>query len=218
MLNQYNKILVFDFETTGLYAYTDQIIEIGALLIEREGLFETEKELSILLQADKKLPDVIKNITGITDEMLLRDGVPQEVGFRELFNLIDQDTLLCAYNIQFDLSFLLHYIKKYHKVTYTFKQDILDVMALFKDRHPFPHKLDQAVKTYQVDIPNTHRALDDVKATYEVMKKMASEQNNLEKYVNVIGFNPKYRIADASRLPYVKYIPQYGGRREIEKS
>lgn len=218
MLNQYKKILVFDFETTGLYAYTDQIIEIGALLIEREGLFETEKELSILLQADKKLPDVIKNITGITDEMLLRDGVPQEVGFRELFNLIDQDTLLCAYNIQFDLSFLLHYIKKYHKVTYTFKQDILDVMALFKDRHPFPHKLDQAVKTYQVDIPNTHRALDDVKATYEVMKKMASEQNNLEKYVNVIGFNPKYRIADASRLPYVKYIPQYGGRREIEKS
>lgn len=218
MLNQYKKILVFDFETTGLYAYTDQIIEIGALLIEREGLFETEKELSILLQADKKLPDVIKNITGITDEMLLRDGVPQEVGFRELFNLIDQDTLLCAYNIQFDLSFLLHYIKKYHNVTYTFKQDILDVMALFKDRHPFPHKLDQAVKTYQVDIPNTHRALDDVKATYEVMKKMASEQNNLEKYVNVIGFNPKYRIADASRLPYVKYIPQYGGRREIEKS
>lgn len=218
MLNQYKKILVFDFETTGLYAYTDQIIEIGALLIEREGLFETEKELSILLQADKKLPDVIKNITGITDEMLLRDGVPQEVGFRELFNLIDQDTLLCAYNIQFDLSFLLHYIKKYHKVTYTFKQDILDVMALFKDRHPFPHKLDQAVKTYQVDIPNTHRALDDVKATYEVMKKMASEQNNLEKYVNVIGFNPKYRITDASRLPYVKYIPQYGGRREIEKS
>jgi DNA polymerase III epsilon subunit family exonuclease len=218
MLNQYKKILVFDFETTGLYAYSDQIIEIGALLIERDGLFETEKELSILLQPDKKLPDIIKNITGITDEMLLRDGVPQEVGFRELFNLIDQDTLLCAYNIQFDLSFLLHYIKKYHDVTYKFKHNILDVMALYKDRHPFPHKLDQAVKTYQVEIPNTHRALDDVKATYEVMKKMANEQNNLDKYVNVIGFNPKYRISDASRLSYVKYIPQYGGRREIEKS
>ena len=127
MLNQYKKILVFDFETTGLYAYSDQIIEIGALLIERDGLFETEKELSILLQPDKKLPDIIKNITGITDEMLFRDGVPQEVGFRELFNLIDQDTLLCAYNIQFDLSFLLHYIKKYHDVTYKFKHNILDV-------------------------------------------------------------------------------------------
>ena len=218
MLDQYKKILIFDFETTGLYAYSDQIIEVGALLIERDGLFESQKELSLLLQADKRLPDIIKNITGITDDMLLRDGVPQEVGFRELFNLIDKDTLLCAYNIQFDLSFLLHYIKKYHQQTYMFKNPILDVKALFKDRHPFPHKLDQAVKTYQVSVPNTHRALDDVKATYEVMRKMALEQDNLEKYVNVIGFNPKYRVNESTKLPYVKYVAQYGGRREIEKS
>ncbi|MDX9691192.1 MAG: 3'-5' exonuclease [Acholeplasmataceae bacterium] len=218
MLDNYKKILVFDFETTGLYAYSDQIIEIGALLIEKDGLFETQKELSVLLQADKRLPDIIKNITGITDDLLLREGVPQEVGFRELFNLIDDDTLLCAYNIQFDLSFLLHYIKKYHSLKHHFKNPILDVMALYKDRHPYPHKLDQAVKTYHVEIPNTHRALDDVKATYEVMKNMAMELDNIDKYVNVIGFNPKYRVNESSKLSYVKYVAQYGGRREIEKS
>ena len=205
MLDQYKKILIFDFETTGLYAYSDQIIEIGALLIERDGLFESTKELSVLLQADKRLPDIIKNITGITDDMLLRDGLPQEVGFRELFNMIDNDTLLCAYNIQFDLSFLLHYIKKYHQSTYQFKNPILDVMALFKDRHPFPHKLDQAVKTYQVEVPNTHRALDDVKATYALLLAMKEEKNNIEKYVNVIGFNKKYGVS-GPKLDKVSYV------------
>ena len=216
MLDQYKKILIFDFETTGLYAYSDQIIEIGALLIERDGLFESTKELSVLLQADKRLPDIIKNITGITDDMLLRDGLPQEVGFRELFNMIDNDTLLCAYNIQFDLSFLLHYIKKYHQSTYQFKNPILDVMALFKDRHPFPHKLDQAVKTYQVEVPNTHRALDDVKATYALLLAMKEEKNNIEKYVNVIGFNKKYGVS-GPKLDKVRYVAQYGGFGEIDK-
>ena len=218
MLENYKKILIFDFETTGLYPNQDQIIEIGALLIEKDGFFETKKELSVLLQADKRLPDIITNITGITDEMLLRDGVSQEIGFRELFNMIDKDTLLCAYNIQFDLSFLLYYIKTYHDSMYQFKNPILDVMALYKDRHPYPHKLDQAVKTYQVEVPNTHRALDDVKATLEVMRNMAEEKNNLEKYVNMIGYNPKYPIKQSAKLSYVKYLPQYGGRREIEKS
>lgn len=218
MLDLYNKILVFDFETTGLYPSSDQIIEIGALLIDRSTGEEKKTELSLLVTADKKLPDIITNITGITDEMLLRDGLPQEVAFQQLFSLIDEKTLLIAYNIQFDLSFLLHYIKRYHGPFFQFKNPILDVMAVFKDRHPYPHKLDQAVKTYQVTIPNTHRALDDVKATYQVLINMSQEKDNMDKYVNVIGFNPKYRISDALKLSYVKYVPQYGGRREIEKS
>lgn len=216
MLNNYNKILVFDFETTGLYPTSDQIIEIGAMLIDREN--HTTKELSLLVQADKKLPEIITNITGITDEMLLRDGKDQEVAFRELFNLMDDQTLLVAYNISFDLSFLLQYIKKYENPFFQFKNPILDVMALYKDRQSYPHKLDAAVKTYQVEIPNTHRALDDVKATYQVLLNMSNELDNIEKYVNVIGFNPKYRVSESSKLPYVKYVAQYGGRREIEKS
>ena len=218
MLNQYKKILIFDFETTGLYPTSDQIIEIGALLIDQSTDTPKETELSLLVRADKKLPDIITNITGITDEMLLRDGVSQEIGFQELYQMIDDQTLLIAYNIGFDLSFLIQYIKRYENPTVQFKNPILDVMALYKDRHPYPHKLDQAVKTYRVEIPNTHRALDDVKATYEVLKNMSKENDNIDKYVNVLGFNPKYRIPEAARLPYVKYVAQYGGRREIERS
>lgn len=217
MLNSFNKILVFDFETTGLYPSNSQIIEIGALLIEKKDGIEHIQELSLLLNADV-VPEIITSITGITKQMLNQHGVPQEVGFQQLFDMIDDQTLLIAYNIQFDLSFLLQYIKTLHNRNYKFKNPILDVMAVYKDRHPYPHKLDNVVITYQIEIPNTHRALDDVKATYEALKKMGNELDNLEKYVNVLGFNSKYPPRQDTMLSYVRYVPQYGGRREIEKS
>lgn len=33
--NKYKHILIFDFETTGLDPYHDKIVEIGAILLEK---------------------------------------------------------------------------------------------------------------------------------------------------------------------------------------
>ncbi|HBY65175.1 MAG TPA: hypothetical protein DEG42_02100 [Acholeplasmataceae bacterium] len=115
------------------------------------------------------------------------------------------------------MSFITSLFKKYKDRNFTIKNDILDVMAIYKDRQRYPHRLDNAVSTYHIEIPNTHRALDDIKATLEVLKKMSQELDNIEKYVNVIGFNATYGVS-GYRLPHVKYIAQKGGYREIEKS
>ena len=50
----------------------------------------------------------------------------------------------------------------------------------------------------------------------QVLLKMKNEKNNINKYINVIGFNPKYGVS-GPKLPHVKYVGQYGGRGEIEK-
>ncbi len=216
---KHQKILMFDFETTGLYGHSDQIIEIGAILLVKEGnTYVIKEELSTLVMADRPLPPKIVEITHITDEMLLRDGISQEEAFHRLFQLYgDEKTLLVAYNIQFDLSFLIAYFKRYWNRNFELKNDILDVMAIYKDRHRFPHRLDNVVQTYQIQSPNTHRALDDIKATYEALIKMQNELDNIEKYVNVIGYNGSYGVSGV-RLPHVRYIAQKGGYREIEKS
>jgi DNA polymerase III subunit epsilon len=216
---KHQKILLFDFETTGLSGERDQIIEIGAILLERvNDQYKVAEDMSALVLADRPLPDKIIEITHITDEMLLRDGITQETACHRLFHMYtDEKTLLVAYNIQFDLSFITNLFKKYIDRNFTIKNDLLDVMAIYKDRQRYPHRLDNAVSTYQIEIPNTHRALDDIKATLEVLKKMSQEQDNIEKYVNVIGFNPTYGVS-GYRLPHVKYIAQKGGYREIEKS
>lgn len=216
---QHKRILLFDFETTGLSAERDQIIEIGAILLEKteSGKYQLTDELSTLVMANRPLSPKIVEITHITDEMLLRDGITQEEAFHLFFRMYQEDTLLIAYNIQFDLSFLIHFFRKYWNPQYQFKNDILDVMAVYKDRHRYPHRLDQAVETYALEVPNTHRALDDIKATLEALKKMGEELDNLSKYVNVIGYNPNYGVSGI-KLPHVKYIAQKGGYREIEKS
>jgi DNA polymerase III alpha subunit (gram-positive type) len=170
-----------------------------------------------LLLADKPLSPKIIEITHITDEMLLRDGIEQEIACQRFLQMMEGNPLLVAYNIQFDISFLYHFLRRYFDNNYQIKNDILDVMAIYKDRHKYPHRLDQAVETYQASVKNTHRAIDDIRATFDVLVKMNEELPNISKYVNVIGFNKKYGV-NGLRLPHVKYIAQYGGQREIEKA
>jgi DNA polymerase III subunit epsilon len=212
------RILVFDFETSGLSPRDSQIIEIGAILLERaETGFQIKETLSLLVNCPKPLPLKIIEITNITDEMLATQGIHEIEAFQQLDAFYDASTLLVAYNIQFDLGFLEALFKKYKGLHFQITNDILDVMAIYKDRHKFPHRLDNAVQQYGIQIPNTHRALDDVKATLSVLKKMAEEKNNLSHYVNKIGYNKKYGLS-GPRLPHVTYIPQYGGFKEIENS
>lgn len=215
----HNRVLLFDFETTGLNGLTEEIIEIGAILLEKkEGQLEVTKELSLLVIPSRPLPDKIIEITHITDDMLLRHGVSQQEAFHQFFDLYQDDkTLLIAYNIQFDLLFLQTLFRRHWNTFFNIKNDLLDVMAIYKDRHRFPHKLDACVQTYGVDVKNTHRALDDIKATYQALLKMAEEKNNIKHYVNRIGYNGTYGLSGI-RLPHVRYTSQKGGFREIENS
>lgn len=214
----HKRILLFDFETTGLYPDREQIIEIGAVLMEKQnGVYVEIDAFDQLILADKPLSPKIIEITHITDEMLLRDGIEQEIACQRFLQMMEGNPLLVAYNIQFDLSFLYYFIRRYFDSNYEIKNDIVDVMAIYKDRHRYPHRLDQAVETYQASVKNTHRAIDDIRATFDVLVKMNEELPNISKYVNVIGFNKKYGVSGL-RLPHVKYIAQYGGQREIEKA
>ena len=86
-------------------------------------------------------------------------------------------------------------------------------MAIYKDRHLFT-SIESATKL--CSLPNSH-AIDDIRATHEVFRQMMRELNNVDKYINVIGFNPKYGVS-GPKLPHVRYIGQYGGKREIEKA
>lgn len=217
-MTTYKKALIFDFETTGLSAYNDQIIEIGALSLNLvDGRFQIQDELSCLVKASKPLSPKITEITNITDEMLAKEGITEEEAYKQLKKMYDEDTLLIAYNIQFDLGFLKALFRKFENPSFVILNDILDIMAVYKDRHKYPHRLENAVETYGVEMKSTHRALDDVKATYAVLKALQQEKSNIYHYVNKIGYNAKYGVS-GERLPHVKYIAQYGGRLEIENS
>ena len=54
---------------------------------------------------------------------------------------------------------------------------------------------------------NSHRAIDDTEALYEVCKAMDAERDDLIDYVNLFGFNPKYGV-EGKTIKRVTYHAQ----------
>jgi|SRR5690554_1223657 len=217
--NKYEYILVFDFETTGLSPFNDRIIEIGAILLKKtpSGAYQINDELNVLIKQDMPLNEKIVEITGITDQLLNEQGITEAEAFLKFQKLHKKECLLVAYNISFDYGFLNELYKRHLNDKNIFiSNDLLDVMAIYKDRHPYPHRLESAVNTYNIVNEDAHRALDDAKATLYVLVKMIEERDSAEKYINVIGYNPRYGPSEY-KAPHVSYVPQYGNRLEIEK-
>ena len=54
---------------------------------------------------------------------------------------------------------------------------------------------------------NSHRAIDDVLALFEVLKAMDDERDDLAGYVNLFGYNAKYGVS-GRRITGVRYEAQ----------
>jgi DNA polymerase III epsilon subunit-like protein len=94
---------VFDLETTGFSHRTCQIIEIGWCVV-REGI--TQPPRSVLVACDSPLPGEIVRLTGITDEMLIADGVCLSEALRTFLD-DTRGLLLVGHNVlRFDMPFL----------------------------------------------------------------------------------------------------------------
>jgi len=209
-----HTIAIIDFETTGFKGKEDDIIEIGALLFSTAN-FQIIDTYQTFIKIERPLPQKIIDITHIHDGMLNQYGISPEEAASALFQFIPSDAILCGYNVMFDLSFYETLIKKYVKHAFTIQQDILDVLTIFRDLSTTSHKLSDAVSYYHVTSPNTHRALDDVIATFEVLKSMYDKDKTIiQTYMNLIGY-PPFRSYFGLKLPHVKYLPQRSGMKDL---
>jgi len=84
---------------------------------------------------------------------------------------------------------------------------ILDAMTIYKDRRDYPHKLSDAINAYDLENQNSHRAIADARATLAVLVAMGQEKDDLHKYINLFGYNPKYGVS-GTRISTVTYLPQ----------
>ena len=119
------------------------------------------------IKCEKPLPSKITKITGIDDETLESEGLPEEVVAKHLKEMFDEKALMIAHNAQFDLSFVYFLLKRHfpdEADNLVKKMDWLDTLTVLKDRKAYPHKLIDAVRYYEVDEVNFHRAIDDTKA------------------------------------------------------
>lgn len=209
---RYDRLVLFDTETTGLQFSRDEIIEFAAVVVEqRDGqpVVVQEYDELIALSPGGFVPPMIEKLTGISNEDLKARGIPKAQVCRDIAGMLQGNTLLLAYNAHFDLSFLFYLLLRNGDPTILKGKDKLDLLTVYRDRHSYPHKLCNAIEAYGLagEVVNSHRAVDDVIATVAVMKAMEAEQNDLEYYVNLFGYNPKYGI-DGKPIGSVTYKPQ----------
>ena len=223
LFDRYKALVVFDTETSGLDFDNDQIIELAALRVERTatgGLRIAGKmDTFIKLPEGEALPENIVSLTGITDEQLQTEGVQPVKAAGQIAKLMQNGpTLMIAHNAQFDACFLrgllgggtnVVELTKKHTENAAAAIDWLDSLTVYKDRRAYPHKLANAIIAYDLTgkVQNSHRAIDDVLALFEVLKAMDDEREDLGSYVNLFGYNPKYGVS-GRRIVGVRYEPQ----------
>ncbi len=158
--------VVFDIETTGLSPKNDKITEIGAIKIKSGEIAES---FSQLINPGRPIPELITNLTGISDEMVFDKPSIKEVlpKFKEFIG----DATLVAHNASFDMGFIRENNKD---SAYPIGNPVLDTLELA--RAVFPnlksHKLNLIAKHLKVDLLNHHRAVDDALATANILLKI----------------------------------------------
>ena len=212
LFEKYDKLFLFDTETTGLLYNRDEIIEFAAVVLERkdgEVVVTEEYDELITLSPGGFVPAQIEALTGITNQDIREKGIPKTRVCCDIARMMAGNTLLLAYNAHFDLSFLFYMLLRDGDIRILKGKDKLDLLTVYKDRRSYPHKLCNAIDAYGLSgkVVNSHRAVDDVLATVEVMKAMEAERDDLCRYINLFGYNPKYGIS-GKPIGSITYKPQ----------
>ena len=159
--------VLLDLETTGLSCETNEILEIGIVEVSDGRIAE---QLSLLVNVSA-IPDEVIKLTGITPELVEKEGCDLKTALEKTFEIIDDKNVL-IYNAPFDIGFL-------EKAALLCDLDfpdirLLDVLELskkiVKDADNF--RLDTVAAHLGIDHKQTHRALDDCLLMNEVYLKL----------------------------------------------
>ena len=209
---KYDRLVLFDTETTGLLYSRDEIIEFAAVVVEQVNGVPTvirEYDQLVSLSPGGFVPPQIEELTGITTQDIREKGLPKTRVCRDIAEMVQGNTLLLAYNAHFDLSFLFYMLLRDGDPAILKGKDKLDLLTVYRDRRSYPHKLCSAIEAYGLSdkVVNSHRAVDDVLATVAVMEEMEKERPDLDRYINLFGYIPKYGV-EGKPIGSVTYKPQ----------
>ena len=142
LFSKYDRLVLFDTETTGLDYARDEIIEFSAIVVEQvDGVPKVMQEYDQLISLSPGgfVPANIQKLTGISTQDIRERGIPKTRVCRDIAEMIQGKTLLLAYNAHFDLSFLFYLLLRDGDPAILKGKDKLDLYTVYRDRRPYPH-------------------------------------------------------------------------------
>jgi DNA polymerase-3 subunit epsilon len=165
------RFVVFDLETTGLDASKDEIIEVGAIRVNRTSSQHETFQASI--KPSRKIPKRITDLTGISNEMLEENGEPLDKVLRKFAEFIG-DLHLVTFNAEFDMAFLSNAASRHQiEVKNEFS------CALKMARRAWPgrrsYRLADLARDGNLSSEDAHRAIGDCQRTLVVYTAAAAK-------------------------------------------
>ena len=173
-------IAFVDLETTGATGLTDRITEIGIVRVEGGELVE---EWSTLVDPQCAIPEDIRILTGITNEMVR--GKPTFAQLQREVRERLEGHVFVAHNARFDYGFLKH---EFRRCGTAFTADVLCTVRLSRRLYPeaHGHSLDRLVERHglhDVFIPRgdartgRHSALGDARAIWRFVQALYRDRD-----------------------------------------
>lgn len=191
---------VIDLEMTGLSAKTDRIIEIGAVRF-REG--NPVLEYTAFVNPHVPIPQKVTELTGITDEMVIQNGIEGDEAINGLLDFIGND-MIVGHNVIFDYSFIKQWAVNKKRPLELRACDTLKIArSLLPDTES--KKLESLCRHYHIHRENAHRALDDSLETGLLFEKLKQEmlqkveEGSIERKKGEALFEPKQLQYKAKR-------------------
>lgn len=214
LINEFEKenIIVFDVESTGVDVTEDEIIQIAAIKLNKNG--EVLDKFEKFLKNKKPVKDSYY-VHGFSDEMLQRIGEDKEKVLKE-FVEYSKDSIIVGHNVQYDINILCSELERCNLGKPKFKTfyDTLDIYRRFYPGN-INYKLENLSKVYDTKHKPSHDAMDDIIATGELlvrainekiiptsMERMALMSKHLKAFTAISKkLNELFQIAESKR-PY----------------
>ena len=167
-------IVSLDLETTGLDSYKDAIIEIGAVKFRGDEVIDT---FSTFVNPGRSIPPKITDLTGITDRDV--NAAPALFSVMPRLASFVRDLPVIAHNVSFDLGF----VQRQRVLLDNLGLDTFELAGMLIP-HADRYSLGALARNVGIELPATHRALDDARVAHALYMKMFERACNIP--INVL--------------------------------
>jgi len=182
---QNKRVVIFDTETTGLDLENDDIIQIAAIEIING---KVGKVFEVYINTDKDLTESEK-IHKISKNHLNKFAIDKSKALQNFVDFINGDILI-AHNLKYDLNIMNSNLSRCGLKSLSKNIKLYDSIEITKRIYPnLPsYKLEYLLDKLNIDGKNSHNALDDVKATANLVSSFESlikeTQNKRYDFIN----------------------------------
>ena len=160
------RLTVFDVESTGTSTSTDEIVQLAAVTLNRDG--QVTARFNRLVKPSGPVGESEK-IHHISDERLKAEGEPPEKVFAD-FLAFTRNHILAGHNVSYDIHILMSQMRRLGMDPVETPAWV-DTLEIFRRYYPElkNHKLEYLGEVFKVHHKSSHNAYDDILATAEIL-------------------------------------------------